>query len=307
MRHVERQYDNISVRSRILPDLATMLRVAFLQFVLTLSCLSSSSVLATAQSISVMSYNLRLSLASDGEDAWDARKPDVAQLIQHYQPHFLGVQEALPQQVDYLDSALVNFAYIGVGRDDGERGGEFSAIYYDTTRFALLAERTVWLSPKPETPGKGWDAAYPRVCTYGSFVDRWTRDTVWVFNTHFDHVGELARQESADLIIETISRVVGPRGRIILTGDFNLEPRTAPMQKLAAHLTDTHTHALHFYGPEGTFNGFKLDEWPSRRIDYVFTRGFKIASTVHIDDRRHRGGRWISDHLPVLAVLHLAD
>ncbi len=283
-----------------------MLRAPILQLVLTLSCFGSLSVLAKAQALCAMSYNLRLSIASDGADAWEERKADVAQLLHHYRPHFLGVQEALPQQVDYLDSALVDFAYIGVGRDDGERGGEFSAVYYDTTRFSLLSGETFWLSPKPTTPGKGWDAAYPRVCTYGSFRDRAAGDTIWVFNTHFDHVGEVARRESVNLLVETIDRVAGPRAHVILTGDFNLEPKSAPIQKLAAHLTDTHTHALEFYGPEGTYNAFELDAWPQRRIDYVFTRDFQIVSSIHIDDRRPANGRWVSDHLPVLVRLRAA-
>ncbi len=260
-------------------------------------------VLAEAQPISVMSYNLRLSLASDGEDCWDSRKEDVARLIGHYNPQFLGVQEALPQQVDYLDSVLTDFAYIGIGRDDGKRGGEFSAIYYDTTRFDLLMGTTFWLSPKPDTPNKGWDAALPRICTYGSFEDRAAGDTIWIFNTHFDHVGEVARRRSAELIADVIDSVAGSRAHVLLTGDFNLEPGSAAIESLAARLTDARTHAPDSYGPEGTFNGFKLDTWPERRIDYVFTRGFEVTKSVHVDDRRPSNGRWVSDHLPVLVEL----
>ncbi len=282
---------------------ATIRQVAVL-YTLSFGACAATTVAQTPDErapIASMSYNIRLATDADGADRWELRKSDLVALVEHYAPHFLGLQEALPQQVDYLDSMLLRHLYIGVGRDDGARGGEFSAIFYDTTRFRLLSGSTFWLSQKPETPSRGWDAALPRVCTHGSFADRRTGDTIYVFNTHFDHVGDTARLRSADLIAQVIGKVCPTNASMILMGDFNLKPESAAIQKLSQQFDDSRKSSIRpAYGPEGTFNGFLLDQWPRARIDYVFVRGLRVAKQSHLDDRRPGIGRWVSDHLPVL-------
>lgn len=253
--------------------------------------------------VKVMTYNIRLDLASDGENRWDNRKDMLASQILFYQPDFMGVQEALPNQMQFLADKLTGYNYIGEGRD-GNGSGEYSAIFYNKLKYKLVQQKTFWLSPTPDVPSKGWDAAYNRICTYGLFENIRTKKRIWVFNTHFDHVGELARIESTKLIINRINAVNTKNYPVILTGDFNLEDSAESIKLLSAQLHDSRLHALQKHGPEGTFNAFKFDKLVITRIDYIFTSPNVIVNkyAVLIDSDHCR---YPSDHLPVYTELDI--
>ena len=254
---------------------------------------------SSAQSVTMMTYNIRLSLKSDGPNAWDNRKENVAGQILFYEPDIFGIQEGLPEQVNYLDSALQDYSFIGVGRDDGARKGEFSAIYFRTDKFKLLQSGTFWLSPTPDKPSKGWDAAYPRVCTYGQFQDQKSREKFWVFNTHFDHVGDKARKEAAKLILKKMGSLNHEGLPVILSGDLNLTPDQAPIQMLAAEMQDSRLASkMAPFGPVGTWNGFDFNSPLDRRIDYIFvSMDVKVNKYAVLTDSRDQ--KFYSDHLPV--------
>ena len=156
------------------------------------------SINVDAQSYEVMTFNIRLNVASDSLNAWPHRKDKVASQILYHNVDILGVQEALHDQMIDLKQRLPGMKYIGVARDDGKMKGEYSAIFYDTMKFSLLESSTFWLSLTPEQPGsKSWDAAITRIVSWAKFQDRKSRKIFFVFNTHFDHMGVVARKESA--------------------------------------------------------------------------------------------------------------
>ena len=217
-----------------------------------------------------------------------------------YSPSIIGIQEGLLNQIQYIDSSLINYDYVGVGRDDGKEKGEFCAIYFDTTRYVLLKNSTFWLSETPETISVGWDAALERICTYGLFKDRITKKEFWVFNTHFDHMGIIAREKSSGLILKRIKKINRQSLPVILMGDFNAIPNSPPVEEILTELSDAlqiSTEKLH--GPGGTFNGFNEDLPIEKRIDYIFTKNLKVLSYTHVNDRLENN-RHISDHLPVM-------
>ncbi|MEO9476472.1 MAG: endonuclease/exonuclease/phosphatase family protein [Cyclobacteriaceae bacterium] len=261
--------------------------------------LAVMTMTSSAQSFTMMTYNIRLSLASDGPNAWDNRKENVAGQILFYEPDIFGIQEGLPEQVDYLDSALQEYNFIGVGRDDGARKGEFSAIYFKTDRLKLLQSGTFWLSPTPDKPSKGWDAAYPRVCTYGQFRDQESKEKFWVFNTHFDHVGDKARKEAAKLILKKIGSLNHEGLPVMLSGDLNLTPDQAAIRMLAAEMKDSRSASKAApFGPMGTWNGFDFSSPLDRRIDYIFvSMDVKVNKYAVLTDSRDQ--KFYSDHLPV--------
>jgi len=256
-----------------------------------------------AQTIKVMSYNIRLDVASDGENRWDNRKEMLAGQVQFYEPDFMGVQEALPHQLHYLDSVFAAYKYIGVGRDDGENQGEYSAIFYNDKKFKVVKQSTFWLSQTPDRPGLGWDAVCNRICTYGLFEDLSTKKQVWVFNTHFDHVGNVARVESARLILAKIKELNTGNLPFILTGDFNLEDDSESIKLLASQLNDSKTAAAFTFGPTGTFNAFEFNKPVTKRIDYIFSpqKGIVVNKYVVLSDSQEC--RYPSDHLPVYTEL----
>lgn len=250
-----------------------------------------------------MSFNIRLNLDSDKENSWTNRKQDAIDLLNYYQPDYFGVQEALPEQMKDIKNGMKNYDYVGVGRDDGKDKGEFSALFYDMEKLQVLKSGTFWLSETPEKPSKGWDAAYNRICTYAFFKDKKSKKEFLAMNIHFDHVGNVARVKSADLILKKAKEMNPKNLPVILSGDFNLTEESEPVKILSAQLKDTYYHSeKKHYGPVGTFTGFNINEIPQNRIDYIFVKGFIIKSHRHINDRRENL-LYPSDHFPVLVDL----
>ena len=255
------------------------------------------------QSHSIMSYNIRYDNAWDVENSWKIRKNKVRQLLIQYAPSIIGIQEGLLSQVQYLDSCLTDYNYVGVGREDGKEQGEYCAIYFDTTRYSVLNHSTFWLSETPDIISIGWDAALERICTYGLFKDRKTSEEFWVFNTHFDHMGTSAREQSSGMILKMIKKINRQSLPLILMGDFNSIPDSPPINKIKTDLSDALQISLEeLQGPRGTFNGFNVDMPIEKRIDYIFTEKFKVLSYIHINDRLNNN-RHISDHLPVMVKI----
>jgi endonuclease/exonuclease/phosphatase family metal-dependent hydrolase len=254
--------------------------------------------------ISVMSYNIKFANENDGENSWSQRKDHLAGQLKFYEPDIFGVQEALYSQLEFLKDELTSYEYFGKGRDDGAQKGEFSAIFFKTEKFDLLEQGTFWLSTTPQKPGKGWDADYPRVCTYGRFLEKETEKEFWVFNTHFDHVGKEARKESTQLIHRKIEELNREDHPVILMGDLNLEPDTPEIEFLAAHYRDSMDEAEVVFGPEGTFNAYDFHSPVTRRIDYIFTtNNIKVLKYGVLSDSKDL--KYPSDHLPVLVHLEL--
>ena len=270
--------------------------------VLFISLAFSQDVLDTipTQSNFLISYNIRYDNKWDVENNWSLRKNRICQLLNDYNPSIFGIQEGLLNQVGFIDSVLIKYDYVGVGRDDGKMKGEFCAIYFDTTRYKIHHNSTFWLSETPDIVSVGWDAALERICTYGLFEDKNSGDEFWVFNTHFDHLGVIARKKSSSLILKKIKEINTQSLPVILMGDFNSIPDSEPIKILKNDLIDALQISLdNLKGPQGTFNDFNEKLPIDNRIDYIFTKNVKVLSYRHIDDRLNNN-RHISDHLPVM-------
>jgi len=261
-----------------------------------------------AQGITVLSYNIRLDVASDSLNRWDNRKDFLIGQLNFNEPEVFGIQEGLLHQLEEIKNGMPEYTYIGKGREDGLKNGEFSAIFYNQDKLELLKKNTFWLSETPEIPSKGWDAAIKRVCTYGLFKTKSGGQNFWVFNTHFDHKGEEARKESVFLIIERIEELNRQDYPVILTGDLNLEPDHPSILLLSSAMQDSYLLAGDkAFGPEGTFNGFNFFEPVTRRIDYIFISktGFQLLKYAILSDSKDL--RYPSDHFPVFAKLSITE
>ncbi len=254
------------------------------------------------QPINIITYNIRLNLASDGINAWPNRKDNVKALVRFYDTDILCVQEALPEQFDDL-LANSNFDVVGVGRDDGKRKGEFSAVYFNKDRFVKKDGGTFWLSTTPDVPSKGWDAALNRICSWVKLYDKANKKEFLVFNTHYDHIGVQARIESAKLLKRKIQEIA-PTLPVVFTGDLNVTPETEAIATIKSFLIDTKDISVEPpYGPTGTFNAFKWDSPLKDKIDYVFVnKGFKVQKFAVLSDSKDQ--RYYSDHLPIFVRLY---
>jgi endonuclease/exonuclease/phosphatase family metal-dependent hydrolase len=266
------------------------------------------SVSIQSQELNVMTFNIRYNTKNDSLNAWPYRKDNAASQIHFHNVHILGVQEALHEQMMDLSKSLVHYKYAGVGRDDGKTKGEYSAIFYDTSRLKMIESSTFWLSLTPEVAGsKSWDAAITRIVTWAKFKDAVGKKTFFVFNTHFDHIGKEARRESARLLKQKVKSIAG-KNPVIITGDFNAIPSDDPIRILVDEndpdrfIDSKAISATAHYGPEGTFNGFASKERDNEPIDFIFLKG-KWKVKQHATLSQTWGGRFSSDHFPVFAKL----
>ncbi|RPI70663.1 MAG: endonuclease/exonuclease/phosphatase family protein, partial [Ignavibacteriales bacterium] len=186
--------------------------------------------------LKVMSYNIRVAF-DEGENSWNNRKEIVASLIKNYDPDIIGLQEVLKTQLDDLIERLPEYSWVGVGRDDGKMAGEYSAIFFKKERFEILEDSTIWLSDTPEIPSIGWDAAFKRIITWAKIKDRITEKTFHHFNTHFDHKGEMAQLESANLLNDKVAEIAG-KNPAVVTGDLNFTPDSKGYQLLVGGRRD---------------------------------------------------------------------
>jgi len=250
--------------------------------------------------MTIMTFNIRYDSPNDGEDSWALRKNELCQLINSYHPDFIGIQESMPNQVEYISKHLKDYAFVGYGRDGENTNSESVPLFYNSKKHQLLNSKIFWLSPTPNKTSIGWDAALNRITTYGAFLNKKTNDTIHIFNTHFDHIGKVARLNSSELILHKIKEYKLLNKPVILLGDFNSLPEDDAIIKIKNVLNDSYNLSEHKpIGPIGTFNGFDHNMVPQNRIDYIFTQNLKVLTYQVINDKR-KNQRCISDHLPVL-------
>ena len=263
---------------------------------------------ASAQELKIISFNIRYNSWNniDGDNGWPYRKDAVVKMINEERPAAIGLQEALIDQLQYLDSCLPQYRRIGVGRDDGKEAGEFMAIYYDTAQLILDGYRTLWLSETPEVPSKGWDAACYRTATVANFFDRQSRRNFYYINTHLDHVGKTARAESAKYIAGIAVKCKS--FPVILGGDMNSTIDDTIFGafyraglKDARTITDSTSNAITynaFGGCDQSGNGTD-----GKVIDHFFVNGCEVVSFRTLDG--DYGVPYISDHYPIEIVIRL--
>lgn len=294
----------------------TDLGVMFLTFTVFSCCLLGTAVCGDGTpsddsrgsvEVRVLSFNIRYGTATDRPSYWPGRRDLVFQVIREGDYDFVGLQEALRFQLDEIEAAVPGYAEVGVGRDDGRTGGEYSAVLVRSDRWSVAKAGTFWLSDTPEVPGsRTWGNRIPRIVTWVRMVHKRSGKALFLFNTHFDHQSERARELSARLLAERILART-PAEPVIVTGDLNADEKSVPVRWLKGEeagsklrLLDTY-RVKHPTGPAGTFHGFTGKD-DGRKIDYVLcSPDFDVASAEII--RTHSGSQYPSDHYPVAATL----
>lgn len=272
------------------------LRFSILLTSLLVLCLNSCH---QPQPTKIISYNIRLSTVDDGPNHWKLRKQATLRMIESEQPAAFGLQEAMPEQLAYLDSNLTAYKRVGVGRDLGDESGEHCAIYYRAADFECLEHKTRWLSETPEQPSFGWDAACKRTATWIKLKNKTSGECFWYINTHLDHIGKTARKESVLLLTQWIEKLLEEEKLpVILSGDMNstledpiFEPLLAILQ--VAQQTAPQTDVPYTYNGWGKVN-------PPSAIDHIFYTGVKPLVFDNLD--HDFGVPFISDHYPIAFV-----
>ena len=250
--------------------------------------------------IKVMSYNIRLSSGTIKADSiyhWEHRKQASLNLMHEENPTVFGLQEACPDQMDYMVENLPEYGYIGVGRDDGKRKGEFMSIFYKKEEVELIDGGTFWLSETPDQVSKGWDAACFRTCTWAILKKKDTGKKFVYMNTHLDHMGKVAREESIKLIVERAEKLTGGKLPVFITADFNSPTSNAIFKPMQEAMLDARVEAP-VTDDRGTLNCWGTTP-PGVVIDHVFYRGAEAQKFEVLRDKDY-GAPYVSDHYPVM-------
>lgn len=275
--------------------------ISTLFFALALIFISSKNL--TAQTHQFATFNIRWDNPGDEGNLWKDRLPHVLGLIQFHQIGLFGTQETLVHQLNQINEGL-GYLSIGVGRDDGKEKGEFSPIHYDPKQYELEDSGTFWLSPTPDTPSKGWDASLNRICTWGRFKAK-NGTRFYVFNIHYDHIGQQAREESSKLVASKIEAINHEKLPVIWMGDFNVTPDNPAYTTITADPSWKDARLVSknpSYGPAGTFTGFDWGKMPDGIIDHIFVNG-NIEIIRHGILTDNYGKKYPSDHFPVLVEI----
>lgn len=281
-------------------------------FTILISLLLSSIVTMSQTTgypvVKVMSWNIRYDNPDDGINNWSNRRHGVIKFMKETNADIIGLQESLNNQSKDIKKGLKVYNYIGVGRDDGKKRGEFCSIFYNKKRFKLINSGTFWLSETPDVAGsRGWDAACNRIVSWAQLLDRQSSEKFFVFNTHFDHVGEVARVESARLLVRRISEIATDIP-FVVTGDFNANHKdqsyrilTFPENEVV--MRDTRNMAEVKEGPEFSWVSFDPSFIPTDIIDFIFAsyNSKPIKHTIY----DFRATQYLSDHLPVIVELNI--
>ena len=259
---------------------------------------------AAPASIRVATFNIRYANDADGANAWSRRRALVLGILRD--GDFWGLQEALPSQVREVAEGLPEYRVLARSREKDPAEGEACPILYRADRWELDAadHGTFWLSETPDEAGsRSWDSSLPRICTYGRFVAKSGARAIYVFNAHLDHQGATARLESARLVARRIAARRHAGDPVVLLGDFNCGPVSAPLQALVGGDAPLLRDAWRMTNPDAaeqpTFNGW-AEACAGERIDHILFAGALDVESAAIDAAR-RGGRWPSDHAFVRA------
>jgi endonuclease/exonuclease/phosphatase family metal-dependent hydrolase len=279
------------------------LLILFFIFAISIFCKFDCNAKSPSK-MRIATFNIRLDTPVDGINTWSLRKDSVCQFMQKNNLAIFGLQEVKHNQLIDLQQCMSNYTSVGTGRDDGKEGGEYSPVFYDRRRFDMLESNTFWLSTTPDVAGsKGWDAAFPRVVTWVKLKDKNTRKMLFVFNTHFDHLGVEARKNSALLIHQKVAEIADNEA-VVIMGDFNSTVHDDAYQTMIATKTgfvDARQKAKTKVGESWSFHGFGQVKLADRElIDFIFVNR-KIQVLRHEIPFIEYDGRYLSDHNPVIA------
>lgn len=268
-------------------------------------------------SLKIGTYNIRLINGGDRSagNGWEQRSPYLLALLRYEAPDIFGAQEVRPEQIPDMTEALPEYDWVGVGRDDGADKGEFVPVFWLRERFEALDKGWFWLSESPDVPGKGWDAACNRVCTWVHLKDRKSGKKIWFFNLHMDHVGVVAREESAKLIVSKIEQMCHDDEVVFVTGDYNVDQNDSIFNifEESSVLTDSYAKAADRFIPNGTYNAFDVGRYTELRIDHIFVSPavdvefFAVRTDMYWSENEDGSftPRTPSDHYPVFIKARL--
>lgn len=249
--------------------------------------------------IKVMSFNIRTGTAKDGTNSWIYRYPATAYMLRDELPDVFGIQEALWDQVLFIEENCREYKSVGGGRENGRKEGEYTSVFYNKKRISLCDWGMFWLSETPDKPSKGWDAECLRTATWAILKDKASGKKFLFVNTHLDHKGKQARAEGIALILEKTAEINRDSLPVVLTGDFNMASEDASLTAVRGQMKNAGKSAAN-KDCRCTYHGWGKE---SRVIDHIFFSGFTGCPEFRAVTKKYADRTYVSDHYPIVARL----
>ncbi|MBP3483015.1 MAG: exo-alpha-sialidase [Alistipes sp.] len=261
-----------------------------------------------SETLRIATYNIQYK-----NSIWDKRLYALERIFPEYDFDIVGTQEPFLSQIEDMMAFLGDkYDWIGscISGNNKDRNRHFNPIFYRKDRLELLEWGTEWFSEKPATPGYGAYSA--RQFVWGHFRDRKTGKEFYHFNSHFDHLGREAKEQSARILVGK-AREIANGMPAFFTGDFNSDEASEPYRIIVSSgfIDDTlnavsdPVNAEYFsmsnYKPMNTVpkNG--------KHIDHIFfTPANSRALSWQLITSSY-DGNFGSDHLPIMVEWKIAN
>jgi endonuclease/exonuclease/phosphatase family metal-dependent hydrolase len=263
--------------------------------------LAVSAMAQSATDVSVMSFNIRGENETDGTNSWSYRYVAVAMMLEQTAADLVCIQEATLLQLQYFADLLSKTKWVGVGRDDGKKAGEYTAFLYNTKKLSVGKSGTFWLSETPDKASSGWGADHPCSAVWAIFKEKKSGKSFLAVNTHIDVDDPEYRKQAIDLILQKIDALNTGNLPVVLTGGFNMEDGDDALSAVKARMQNARNAAFSTDDVRTYHNYGKV----SQKIDHIYFSGFSSCQEFKTITERFQDRAFVSDHNPIKATLIL--
>ena len=263
--------------------------------------LAVSAMAQNAADVSVMSFNIRGENETDGTNSWSYRYVAVAMMLEQTAADLVCIQEATLLQLQYFADLLSKTKWVGVGRDDGKKAGEYTAFLYNTKELSVGKSGTFWLSETPDKASSGWGADHPCSAVWAIFKEKKSGKSFLAVNTHIDVDDPEYRKQAIDLILQKIDALNTGNLPVVLTGGFNMEDGDDALSAVKARMQNARNAAFSTDDVRTYHNYGKV----SQKIDHIYFSGFSSCQEFKTITERFQDRAYVSDHNPIQATFVL--
>ena len=268
---------------------------------LSAALLAVSAMAQNTTDVSVMSFNIRGENENDGTNSWSFRYVSVAMMLEDVQSDLICFQETTALQLDYFTDLISKYKYIGVGRDNGKKEGEYTSIMYNSKKLSVGKSGTFWLSETPDKASSGWGADHPCDAVWAIFKEKKSGKSFFVVNTHIDVDDPDYQKQAIELILQKIDALNTGNLPVVFTGGFNMEDGDQNLEVVKSRYQNARSVAFSTDDVRTYHNYGKV----SQTIDHIYIGGFSSCQEFKTITARYNDRAFVSDHNPIQAILIL--
>lgn len=254
--------------------------------------------------LNLISCNIRFDNPADAQNAWAHRRGFLAETLLSHSPDLIATQEGRIHQLREFEADLVNFKILDQHRSwIGER--MYPSIFIREDKFEYLNSGDIWLSETPDIAGsRSFESAFPRLMTWAHLQFKNSEQSIFVVNTHLDHIKAETRIRQAEVLVNEIERQWNRNCPLIIMGDFNESPE-GEVKELLFHKFELNDCWKQFHSHEETsHHAFQGEMQNGSRIDWILAD--KKLSILSCEmDKSEKNGLYPTDHFPVICELSI--